>query len=58
MQAQLTSAPKEPVTLTESRYELEYKTRIETYFHTFPEVSGVNNHMGSLLTQKPKQMRG
>ncbi|RUM93528.1 MAG: divergent polysaccharide deacetylase family protein [Thiothrix sp.] len=56
MQAQLTKAPKEPVVLTENMHELEYKAQIEAYLHEFPEVSGVNNHMGSLLTQKPKQM--
>ena len=56
MQAQFFKAPKERVVLTEKMHELEYKTQIEDYLRAFPEVSGVNNHMGSLLTQKPKQM--
>ena len=56
MQAQFTKAPKERVVLTENMHELEYKTQIEDYLRAFPEISGINNHMGSLLTQKPKQM--
>jgi polysaccharide deacetylase 2 family uncharacterized protein YibQ len=56
MQAELTRAPKEPVVLTENMQEDEFKTIVENYLHNFPEAHGVNNHMGSLLTQKSKQM--
>jgi len=57
MQALLAKAPKEPLVLTESMHELEYKSQVEDYLRKLPEVKGVNNHMGSLLTQKPKQMK-
>lgn len=56
MQAQFTQAPKELVVLTENMDEFEYKTQIKNYLNEFPEIRGVNNHMGSLLTQKPRQM--
>lgn len=57
MQAVFTKAPKETVVLTEDMQEFEFKAVIEDYLGNFPEVRGVNNHMGSLLTQKPEQMR-
>jgi polysaccharide deacetylase 2 family uncharacterized protein YibQ len=58
MQTKLNKASaNEPVFLTEDMQEAEYKITVLNYLKEFPEVHGANNHMGSLLTQKPKQMK-
>lgn len=56
MQAGFTKAATEPVVLREDMEESLFKTIIEDYLGEFPEVRGINNHMGSLLTQRADQM--
>jgi hypothetical protein len=42
--------------LTNKMNEQEFKQTITAAFNSIPNVSGVNNHMGSLLTQMDEQM--
>ncbi|HID82474.1 MAG TPA: divergent polysaccharide deacetylase family protein [Chromatiales bacterium] len=43
-------------TLTIDTLESEFKTTVQRYLETLPTVTGVNNHMGSLLTRHPGHM--
>lgn len=45
-----------PGALTTSMTEDEIKESLRESLRSIPYVQGVNNHMGSLLTQQPKQM--
>ena len=42
--------------LTETMTEADFKQTLDTALNSLPNVSGVNNHMGSLLTQKSLPM--
>ncbi len=46
----------EPIVLNLDMSELGFKTWIEAFLRAYPEAVGVNNHMGSLLTQHPGHM--
>lgn len=43
-------------TLTIDTLESEFKATVQHYLDTFPAFTGVNNHMGSLLTRHPGHM--
>ncbi len=45
-----------PGTLTAELSHVEFKTLLEQNLQATPHIIGVNNHMGSLLTQQPQQM--
>lgn len=49
-------APQEPNTLTMAMSELELKGKLEELLHRYPDVAGVNNHMGSQLTSSASTM--
>lgn len=50
------NAPLGPGGLTQSLTEAEFKATLAGNIASIPHVSGVNNHMGSALTQHPKAM--
>ncbi len=56
MQAMTRRKPAEPHQLTLNMTEQEFKQRVRLDLDTFPLATGVNNHMGSLLTQHPGHM--
>ncbi len=56
MQAMTHRKPAEPHQLTLAMTEEEFKRQIRLDLDAFPLVTGVNNHMGSLLTQHPGHM--
>ncbi len=45
-----------PYGLSRNLTEAVFKQRVVAAINDFPEASGLNNHMGSQLTQRPKQM--
>jgi polysaccharide deacetylase 2 family uncharacterized protein YibQ len=52
-----TGAKLGPGALTEEMSPAELQQQLQASLMTVPFVTGVNNHMGSLLTRKPKAMR-
>jgi polysaccharide deacetylase 2 family uncharacterized protein YibQ len=48
--------PAEPRVLSLDMGRAEFERTVLRFMHRFPEVSGVNNHMGSLLTRHPGHM--
>ncbi|MGV6816753.1 MAG: divergent polysaccharide deacetylase family protein [Thiotrichales bacterium] len=49
--------PSEPTTLTLDMTQNEFEGTVQSFLNRFPQVAGVNNHMGSLLTQHPGHMQ-
>ncbi len=56
MQALTRTPPGEPDELTLNMSEEAFKNRIRDELAEYPAVVGVNNHMGSLLTQRQRPM--
>ncbi len=56
MQAMAKGQTHEPNILTLAQDEDEFRQMLEAALDNFPEVLGLNNHQGSLLTQQPEQM--
>jgi len=50
-------APTGPGSITLNMSEQEFVTTLEADLADIPHVTGINNHMGSLLTQQPSLMR-
>ncbi len=50
-------APTGPGSITLNMTEQEFVTTLEADLADIPHVTGINNHMGSLLTQQPSLMR-
>lgn len=57
MQSLRQSRLDEPSTLTLDMSRSEVETTVQRFLDRFPSVIGVNNHMGSLLTQHPGHMQ-
>lgn len=57
MQAISETTPVESSTFHINMLESEFKSRLVRDFRAFPTATGVNNHMGSLLTRHPGHMR-
>lgn len=57
MQAVSETSPVESSTFHLNMLESEFKSRLQRSFEAFPAATGVNNHMGSLLTRHPGHMR-
>ncbi len=53
----LTNHPIGPDGLTDSLSESEFRATIARAVKQVPHAKGINNHTGSYLTQKPKQMK-
>lgn len=51
------AAPQEPGTLTLDMSELELKDKIQQLISIYPNIAGVNNHMGSGMTSSDQQMQ-
>jgi len=49
-------APEEPNTLTTAMTEQELKNKLAELLNRYPDISGVNNHMGSRATSSPNTM--
>lgn len=49
-------APQEPNMLTITMSELELKNTLSELLTRYPDIAGVNNHMGSRLTSSPSTM--
>ena len=56
MQAVARRSKHEPGTFTINTLESDFKATLQRYLDSFPAITGVNNHMGSLLTQHPGHM--
>ena len=56
MQSVTKQGQHEAGTLTIDTLETDFKTTVQSYLDAFPTVTGVNNHMGSLLTRHPGHM--
>ncbi len=56
MQAEYTGSALEPVVLRADMARREFQRSLIDTLARYPGVSGVNNHMGSLLTRQPRQM--
>ncbi len=55
MQA-INNAPQEHQTLTTDMSKIQLQATVSNFINEFPYVSGLNNHMGSLLTAKTDHM--
>ncbi len=49
-------APQEPDTLTISMTETELKEKVSYFISLYPNIAGVNNHMGSGITSSEQKM--
>ncbi len=56
MQADYTGSALEPVVLRADMERREFQRSLIEALARYPGISGVNNHMGSLLTREPQQM--
>jgi polysaccharide deacetylase 2 family uncharacterized protein YibQ len=56
LQAEASSGPEEPSSLTLEMSEREFMTALRRQLAAIPGVSGVNTHRGSLLTRHPGHM--
>lgn len=56
MESSVKGSSREPDVLSLAQPEAEFKAMLRQMLERFPQVRGVNNHQGSLLTQQPAQM--
>lgn len=56
MESMSQEAPKEPEYLSIEQTEHEFKSMLRNMLERFPQIRGVNNHQGSLLTRHPGHM--
>ncbi len=57
MQALMETMYLGPGALTSNMTESEFKQSVKKSIGSIPHVKGINNHMGSLMTSKPKAMK-
>ncbi len=57
MQALMETLYLGPGALTSNMTEWEFKQSVKKSIGSIPHVKGINNHMGSLMTSKPKAMK-
>ena len=56
MQAAASNTVHEPDELTLEMTEQQFKSRVMDDLNQFPQITGINNHMGSILTRHNRQM--
>lgn len=56
MESSVLGTSAEPSVLRVRQSEVEFKAMLAAMLKRFPQVRGVNNHQGSLLTQQPAHM--
>lgn len=57
MQSTVFQSAREPFMLSLNQSEGEFKSTLRSMLTRFPEIRGVNNHQGSLLTRHPGHMQ-
>lgn len=57
MQAKTNNSKLGKGALMLNMHESDFKAQLQKSLHYLPDVTGINNHMGSLLTEQVKQMK-